>query len=76
MKSIEQQEAVTAKVQEAFAQFPTIIDLPSYSGEDPKAQAIVTGDTEADYVTALYELFYQDSTVDLVGRVGYSLIGN
>lgn len=75
MKSIEQQEAVTAKVQEAFAAFPSLAAVPvADSAALAKSIATVEGIEEADFVKALYELFYGDSSADLIGRVGNQLI--
>lgn len=75
MKSIEQQEAVTTKVQETFAEYPSLATIPvAESAALAKSIATVAGIEEADYVKALYELFYGDSTASLIGRVGNQLI--
>lgn len=76
MKDIEQQEAVTAKVQATFAAYPSLATVPVADTDViAKTMATVGGSEEADYVVALYELFYGDSTAELVGRVGTQLIG-
>lgn len=75
MKSIEQQEAVTAKVRATFATFPSLATVPvASSAVLAKSIATVSGSEEADYVKALYDLFYGDSDAELAGRVGNQLI--
>lgn len=76
MISADHQAAVTAKVQETFAAFPAIGLVPNYTENDPLVFKVLVQHPaeEAEYVTALYELFNVAPEATLIGRRGLELV--
>lgn len=71
MKSVEQQQAVTQKVQDTFAEFPSLDLVPMLRQRNKEAVSVKIEKPmkEQQYVAALYELFYQAPDSELAGQI-------
>jgi len=75
MKDAILRDAIVSKVVETYAAYPNLSDVPRFTGEAFRLRMSVADPaSNTSYVAALYELFYQNATVSLIGRVGSDLI--